>query len=297
MQKKSRASHKAVATKYWTEAESLNLPTRSVSLENALIRLDQLQKNSPGNKTSSAISTPKSKLSSTKKQPSKTASYSQKNMMRSVSMTLFVHDIGSTTRPNRSLHQKQHFSRINLNIIVSTVIHKKHPIFNNNKATKTGPVDILWKLPHQTSFFDLFKGADHNTTLLDSQKLQCLKASLKGDAAKLLSLVKTTDANYTVALKMVRDRYQNNRMIFRAHVNAIAVQKPLTQETAKDLRQLLETVDEHRLALENMKPVIQQYVFHVYLIAEKMPAETRKILETFNSWNRTSDLRRPQEIS
>ena len=45
MQKKSRAFHKAVATKNWTEAESLILPTRSVSLEDALIRLDQLHKN------------------------------------------------------------------------------------------------------------------------------------------------------------------------------------------------------------------------------------------------------------
>ena len=44
MQKKSRASHKAVATKYWTE-ESLILPTHSISLEDAPIRLDQLHKN------------------------------------------------------------------------------------------------------------------------------------------------------------------------------------------------------------------------------------------------------------
>ena len=48
MQKKSWASHKAVATKYWTEAESLILPTRSVSVEDDLIRLDQLHKNLAG---------------------------------------------------------------------------------------------------------------------------------------------------------------------------------------------------------------------------------------------------------
>ena len=45
MQKKSRASHKSVATKYWTEAESLILPTRSVSITDAIIRLEQLHKN------------------------------------------------------------------------------------------------------------------------------------------------------------------------------------------------------------------------------------------------------------
>ena len=73
---------------------------------------------------------------------------------------------------------------------------------------------------------------------------------MKGGAAKLLSSVTITDANYTVALKMLRDRNQNNRMILHAHVNAIAVQNPLTQEKAKDLRQHLGTVEEHLLALE-----------------------------------------------
>ena len=49
---------------------------------------------------------------------------------------------------------------------------------------------------------------------------------------------------------MLRNHYQNNRMILRAHVNAIDVQKPLTQETAKHIRQLLETVED-RLAWNN----------------------------------------------
>ena len=44
MQKKNRASHKSVATKYWTEAESLILPTRSVSIADAVFRLEQLHK-------------------------------------------------------------------------------------------------------------------------------------------------------------------------------------------------------------------------------------------------------------
>ena len=51
MQKKSRASHKSVATKYWKEAESLILPTRSVSIADAVIRLEQLHKNLSRNQT------------------------------------------------------------------------------------------------------------------------------------------------------------------------------------------------------------------------------------------------------
>ena len=63
-------------------------------------------------------------------------------------------------------------------------------------------------------------------------------------------------------------------MILRAQVHAISTQKQLTNETAKDL-QLVETVEEHRLALENMsQPVDQQDIFLVYLVTEKLPADT-----------------------
>ena len=45
MQKKSRASHKSIATKDWTEAESLFLPTRSATITDAVTRLAQLHNN------------------------------------------------------------------------------------------------------------------------------------------------------------------------------------------------------------------------------------------------------------
>ena len=44
MQKKNRASRKSVATKFWTKAESLILPKRSVTITDAVIRLEQLHK-------------------------------------------------------------------------------------------------------------------------------------------------------------------------------------------------------------------------------------------------------------
>ena len=176
------------------------------------------------------------------------------------------------------------------NSIHSKYFYSKHPILNNNKATQTGPADILWRLPHLDIFFRPLKEQFTTTQLLDSQKLQYLKTSSKGDAAKLFTLVTIIDANYTVALKMLRDRYQNNRMILRAHVNAIFVQEPLTKETAKDFGQLLETVEEHRLALDNMgQPVNQQDVFLVQLITEKLPSEKFCELSTPGTESQTYD--------
>ena len=51
----------------------------------------------------------------------------------------------------------------------------------------------------------------------------------------------------------------------------------------------METVEEHRLALSNLgQPVDDQDIFFVYLIAEKLPAETRKC------WELSSPGRNPQ---
>ena len=47
-----------------------------------------------------------------------------------------------------------------------------------------------------------------------------------------------------------------------------------------ELRKLDDTMEEHRLSLRNMgKPVEHQDPFYVYLIAEKLPPDTRKFWE------------------
>ena len=72
------------------------------------------------------------------------------------------------------------------------------------------------------SFYDLFKSSVHdNRSLTDSQRLQYLKASLQGDAAKLLTSLAITDANYSIALQTLEERYANPRMIARTHLTSI----------------------------------------------------------------------------
>ena len=71
------------------------------------------------------------------------------------------------------------------------------------------------------SFIDLFQGiVDTNSKLSNSEKLHYLKASLKGDAAKLLSSVTISDSNYEVAREFL-NRSSNACFISRAHVKSI----------------------------------------------------------------------------
>ena len=100
---------------------------------------------------------------------------------------------------------------------------------------------------------------------------------MNGNAAKLFTPLQITDANFSTVCDIPMNRYNNKRLILRAHVHAIVSQKPVTNEKPKALRDPMEIFEEHRLAVSNLgQPLDDQDIFFVYLIAEKLPAETRK---------------------
>ena len=116
-----------------------------------------------------------------------------------------------------------------------------------------------------------------NRSLTDSQRLQYFKASLQGDAAKLLTSLAITDANYSIALQTLEERYANPRMIARTHLTSIFEYPNVKSESSKDLRKLIETTEQHRLGLENLgQPVNQFDLVFVYIVSNKLDSETRK---------------------
>ena len=131
------------------------------------------------------------------------------------------------------------------------------------------------------SFFDRFKGAViDNDQLTNSLRLQYLKSAVKGESSKMLTSITVTDDNFNVAMEILQNRYDNKRLILRAHIHGIVSHRPVSNENTRALRKLVDTMEEHRLSLRNMgQPVEHQDPFFVYLIAEKLPSETRKFWE------------------
>ena len=129
-----------------------------------------------------------------------------------------------------------------------------------------------------TSFWDIFTSSiDKNTKLSDSQKLHYLKSALQGDAAKLISPLSITDTNYAVACTTLLARFQNERAIVRSHIEAIVKYPALKTESAIALRKLMETVEEHRLALLNHNCQADTWgAILVYHVADKLDSESRK---------------------
>ena len=107
--------------------------------------------------------------------------------------------------------------------------------------------------------------------------LHYLKASLKGDAAKLLSSITISDSNYEVAKEVLKNRYSNPRLISRAHVKSIVNIPRQETENSKSLNLITESVEEHRLALSNLgHNVEEQDLFLLYIVVEKLSPVTRQ---------------------
>ena len=128
------------------------------------------------------------------------------------------------------------------------------------------------------SFIDLFRASvDGNNQLSDSEKLNYLKVCLVGDAAKLIASVTITDANYSIAMKLLHERYENKRCIVQAHLKAIWTQPSMRSESAVGLRKILETTNEHLRALAELgEPIDSWDSLLIFWIIERLDSESRK---------------------
>ena len=125
-----------------------------------------------------------------------------------------------------------------------------------------------------------------NETLTDAQRLQYLKASLKGDAAKIFSHLTFTDTNYARARNELQIRYANLRLVVGSHIRAMLEVPVMKGETAQEMRNLLETFREQMQALETFGvPVHQWDAILVYHISEKLDSESKKAWELAHAGN------------
>jgi hypothetical protein len=81
-------------------------------------------------------------------------------------------------------------------------------------------------------------------------KLQYLKQSLKGTAARIVQNVAVTDANFEPVWKEVCQRYTNSRMLAHAHLVELFDMPALTKSSPVNMRSILDRTKEEVRALE-----------------------------------------------
>ena len=91
-----------------------------------------------------------------------------------------------------------------------------------------------------------------NSSLSTIQKLYYLKSCLKEGAEQIIGSLELTDENYTVALPLLKDRYDNKRVIIQTHVRDLMDLPTIGKESASELRKLIDTMNTHLRALKSL---------------------------------------------
>lgn len=104
------------------------------------------------------------------------------------------------------------------------------------------------------SFSDLFVSLIHsNPQLTMVQKLHYLRASVIGEAARMIAPLDLTANNYLVAWNLLKERYENKHMLIKRHMAGLLLISPLKKESATGLLDLADEFDRHVQLLDKLE--------------------------------------------
>ncbi|KAF5281925.1 hypothetical protein FQR65_LT14451 [Abscondita terminalis] len=133
-------------------------------------------------------------------------------------------------------------------------------------------------------FRDCFQAiVGKNTALSNVQKLCYLRKSLSCDVLKTIESLTLTDANYEVAWRSLTNRYEKGKRIVESHVRKIISFPPLLKESAKDLRNLYDTIANNLESLKTLGQPIESWdAILVPIITDKLDAKSQREWELFH---------------
>ncbi|XP_062556914.1 uncharacterized protein LOC134221744 [Armigeres subalbatus] len=123
-----------------------------------------------------------------------------------------------------------------------------------------------------------------NIHLSNIQKLHYLRASLKGDAARIISSLSISSYSYTVAWKLITDRYEDKNLLIKQHISSLFSVAPLRKECASGLSELADEFEKHVKILDTLETKAQHWdSVLVELLFSRMDAASQR------QWENTRD--------
>ncbi|XP_033221091.1 uncharacterized protein LOC117175494 [Belonocnema kinseyi] len=125
-------------------------------------------------------------------------------------------------------------------------------------------------------FHDLFKSlVDDNKDIPEIEKLYHLKGCLKNEAAEVLASIELSSDNYKVAWDLLKERYDNRKIIRQTHVKALLNLPFISKDFP--VRSLVDQIQKHIRALDALKePVNQWGTLLVEIIKQKLNSFIRE---------------------
>ncbi|XP_071056502.1 uncharacterized protein [Onthophagus taurus] len=137
------------------------------------------------------------------------------------------------------------------------------------------------------SFYDLYRSLVHeNQSLSEVAKYQYLLTSLSGEALHLVKGLPMTEANYSIAFKTLKTRYQNKRHLATLYYNEIqsVTIKQSTEGSAKAYRMLIDIFSENVEGLRTLGFPVDDWDFLLFnLLLQKLDTSIKTKFETEHS--------------
>lgn len=125
-------------------------------------------------------------------------------------------------------------------------------------------------------FRDTFVSLIHNSERIASiHKFHYLISYLTGDAARIISNLEVSSANYNNAWKLLCDRYDNKRQLINHHLNSLLSIQPATRESDRSLRFMVDHITKNLRALSSLgQPTNQWDVLIIHIMSSKLDNHT-----------------------
>ncbi|XP_045471824.1 uncharacterized protein LOC123678716 [Harmonia axyridis] len=148
----------------------------------------------------------------------------------------------------------------------------KLPIFRGSFETWLEFRDTYYSLVH------------HNANISNIQKFYYLKSCLEGEPSKLISSVEVSESNYTVAWSLIKDRYENKKLIVHNYIKGLFDSPVVVKESHAELRNLHDNFVKNLRSLKvSGQPTDSWDALLVYMLCTKLDNITRREWESYRT--------------
>ena len=133
-------------------------------------------------------------------------------------------------------------------------------------------------------FWDSFKSSVHNNPSLSNiERFNYLRGKVNGEAQRAISGLSLSDANYKLAIDILKERFGNKQEVIELHYSQLINVHSPTNKT-NSLRSFMDVVERHLRSLEVLNQNVEQDIF-VSVIRSKLPEDVLVLLEMQKSAN------------
>ena len=130
-------------------------------------------------------------------------------------------------------------------------------------------------------FYELYKNfIENDSSLTKIEKLIYLKSYLKGEALSLICNLQLSSDNFDIALKTLKDRYDNEINIIYAHIKNLIDAPSMSKNKIFSLRDLVTLLKQNMEGLKNLRVNVDQWdLILIYIFSQKLDPYTRKAFD------------------